>query len=48
MEDLFKDHNVALFCVILCSLMLGLPLAWNVLSHLKVGLSYDRSIYTLE
>ena len=34
-EVLFRHHNVALFSVILASLILGLPLAWNVLWHLQ-------------
>ena len=38
MEDLFKDHHVALFCVNLGALILGLPLSLNVLRHLKGGL----------
>ena len=41
MEDLFKEHNVALLCIILGSLVFGLPLAGNVLWHLKAGLSND-------
>ena len=44
MEDLFKEHNVMLLCIILGSLMFGLPLAWNVLWHLKVGFSNDKLI----
>ena len=39
MKALFRDHHVALFCVCLCSLILGLPLVWNVLWHLKEGFS---------
>ena len=35
MEVLFRDHYFALFSVHLGSLILGLPLAWNVLWHLK-------------
>ena len=35
MEVLFRDHHVTLFCVSLGSLILGFPLAWNVLWHLK-------------
>ena len=44
MEDLFKEHNVALLCVSLVSLVFGLPLASNVLWHLKAGLSNDKVI----
>ena len=44
MEDLFKEHNVALLCIILSSLVFGLPLAWNVLWHLKAGLSNEKVI----
>ena len=47
MEDLFKEHNLALLCIILGSLVFGLPLAWNVLWHLKVGLSNDKVISLL-
>ena len=36
MEELIRDHHVALFCVCLGSLILGLPLAWNILWHLRV------------
>ena len=35
MEVLLKEHHAALFSVILGSLMLGLPLVWNMLWHLK-------------
>ena len=34
-EVLLRDHHVALFSVCFGSLVLGLPLAWNVLWHLK-------------
>ena len=44
MEDLFKEHNVALLCIILSSLVFGLPLAWNVLWQLKAGLSNEKVI----
>ena len=44
MEDLFKEHNVALLCIILGSLVLGFPLSLNVLWHLKAGLSNDKVI----
>ena len=38
-EELFRDHHVALFSASLASIILGLPLAWNVLWHLKVRIS---------
>ena len=37
MEVVFSHHNAALFIVILGSLILGVPLAWNILWHLKVS-----------
>ena len=42
MEVLLTHHpqaRVALFCFILGSLILGIPLAWNVLWHLKASFS---------
>ena len=47
MEDLFKEHNVALLCIILGSIVFGLPLAWNVLWHLKARLLDDEVIFFL-
>ena len=38
-EELFRDHHVACFSASLASIILGLPLAWNVLWHLKVRIS---------
>ena len=38
MEVVFLHHSTALLCVILGSLILGLPLAWNILWHLKESL----------
>ena len=35
MEALIKDYHAALFFVCLGSLILGVPLAWNILWHLK-------------
>ena len=35
MEVIFSQHCSALFVVILGSLILGVPLAWNILWHLK-------------
>ena len=35
MEALIEDYHVALFFVCLGSLILGVPLAWNMLWHLK-------------
>ena len=42
MEVLFRDHHVALFCVSLGSLILGLPLAWNALWHLQERFSNPK------
>ena len=39
LEALIEEHNVALVIVCLGSLILGVPLAWNVLWHLKESLS---------
>ena len=39
MEILLRDFQVVLFATCLGSLILGLPLAWNLLWHLKVRLS---------
>ena len=42
LEVFFTDHNLAhaaLFCVILVSLILGLPISWNLLWHLKASSS---------
>ena len=36
MEGLFREHHLAIFCVILGFLISGIPLVWNVLWHLKV------------
>ena len=42
MEVAFSCHSTALLGVILGSLILGLPLAWNILWHLKVSVcQYD-------
>ena len=38
-EVLVRDHHVTLFSVSLACLILGLPLAWNALWHLKVRFS---------
>ena len=35
-EVLFRDHHIALFSACLVSLILGFPLAWNILWHLRV------------
>ena len=40
MEVVFSHHKAALFGVILGSLILGLPLAWNKLWHLKESVSW--------
>ena len=39
MDILLRDFQVVLFAICLGSLILGLPLAWNMLWHLKVRLS---------
>ena len=39
LEALIEEHHVALVIVCLCSLILGVPLGWNVLWHLKESLS---------
>ena len=39
MEILLRDFQVVLFAICLGSLIMGLPLAWNLLWHLKVKLS---------
>ena len=36
MEALINDYHVALFFVCLASLVVGIPLVWNMLWHLKV------------
>ena len=38
-KELFGDHYVALLNVSVCTLILGSPLMWNVLWHLKVRIS---------
>ena len=46
MEVLLTHHpqaRVALFCVILGSLILGVPLAWNVLWHLRASYTTMQS-----
>ena len=35
-EVLFRDHHITLFSACLVSLILGFPLAWNILWHLRV------------
>ena len=42
MEALIKDYHAALFFVCLGSLILGVPLAWNILWHLKERNSNER------
>ena len=45
-EVLLEDHNAALLIVGLSSLIFGLPLAWNVLWHLKVrGIILNNRIF---
>ena len=47
LEGLFTDHcflcHVALFFVLLGSLILGLPISWNILWHLKVSVQSSSS-----
>ena len=38
-EELFEYHHVVLLSVSFCTLILGSPLEWNVLWHLRVRLS---------
>ena len=38
-EDLLKDHQIAVFIMCSSCVVLGLPLAWNVLWHLKERLT---------
>ena len=45
LEALIEEHNVALVIVCLGSLILGVPLAWNVLWHLKESLSNMKYIH---
>ena len=40
MEVLYEHHQATLLCVGMGSLVLGIPLAWNVLWHLKARLIY--------
>ena len=51
MEVVFSHHCPALFGFILGSLILGLPLAWNILWHLKESVCvYDslNLVYRVE
>ena len=41
MEVLIREHYVALFCVNIGSLAMGLPLAWNTLWNLKERISKE-------
>ena len=45
LEALIEEHHVALVIVCLGSLILGVPLAWNVLWHLKESLSNVKYIH---
>ena len=38
-KELFEDHYVALLSVSICTLVLGSPLEWNLLWHLRVRIS---------
>ena len=44
MEVLFRDHHVILICICLGSLILGVPLAWNALWHLKARFAYCNEV----
>ena len=43
MEPLMRDYHVALFLVCLASLIVGIPLVWNMLWHLKVRTSCKKT-----
>ena len=45
LEALIEEHHVALVIVCLGSLILGVPLAWNVLWHLKESFSNIKYIH---
>ena len=45
LEALIEEHHVALVIVCLGSLILGVPLVWNVLWHLKESLSNVKYIH---
>ena len=45
LEALFEEHHVALVIVCISSLILGIPLLWNVLWHLKESLSNVKYIH---
>ena len=45
MEAVIEEHHVALVIVCLGSLILGVPLVWNVLWHLKESLSNVKYIH---
>ena len=38
-EELIQNHAVGAFIICLVSIILGLPLNWNLLWHLKVRMS---------
>ena len=47
LETLLEDHHGALFIVCLSSLIFGVPLAWNVLWHLKERVSDSGQTYAM-
>ena len=47
LETLLEDHHKALFIVCLGSLIFGVPLAWNVLWHLKERVSDSGQTYAM-
>ena len=50
-EELLTHHHmahVALFCFILSSLILGIPLVWNVLWHLRVSVPRVNKIFSFD
>ena len=46
MEALINDYHVALFFVSLASLVVGIPLVWNMLWHLKVRALSKKIFYS--
>ena len=47
LETLLEDHHGVLFIVCLGSLIFGVPLAWNVLWHLKERVSDSGQTYAM-
>ena len=44
MELLFRDHHAVLLVVCFVSLILGVPLAWNMLWHLQVRKNINQCV----